>query len=107
MYIPAEEVALSPSSLKIRHNTAPVLYRFTTTEINRLVFEDNLENGETVKLLLNCTSCSHHGNSNSKIILNHELETVLNFVSTEISSAEYRKSHPPVCHFVYVVLYLK
>lgn len=36
-----------------------------------------------------------------------ELETVLNFVSTEISSAEYRKSHPPVCHFVYVVLYLK
>lgn len=66
--MPSEEVALNLSGLKISHNSAPVLYKFATTEINIFAFEDNLENGEPLKLFLNSTTCSHHGNRHSKII---------------------------------------
>lgn len=66
--MPAEEVALSSSSFKIRHYTFPVLDRLFVTKINRLVFKNNPENGEILKLFLNGITHSHQANGHSKII---------------------------------------
>lgn len=66
--MPAEEVAPSSLSFKIRHYTLLVLERLFVTKINRLVFKNNPENGEIVKLFLNGITCSHQENSHSKII---------------------------------------
>jgi len=69
--MPAEEVSMNTSGLKMSHNTEPVvLHGSTATEINILEFEENHENGKPVKLFLNSTACSHHGNSWPKIIPN-------------------------------------